>query len=220
MEELKHFPEKSILRKPFRLNREQPPSSSSSTSMRKHTQKPVFEGRIKAAIILDESDPSLSPTEVFEALHEDESDKKTPIDSQSRRKSWLRQAISVDGERVPGKLLHQCSLEHGYIRHISTSNEEAVQQNNQQDNTGDDNDLEDLQSQRALVEAELRRKAKAPPGLKIRDLLASRSIIEDEDDEENERGGGTISNSREDTPVASEETKETSDQNNAQARDL
>nr|CDS25236.1 expressed conserved protein [Hymenolepis microstoma] len=218
MEGLKHFPEKSILRKPFCLNHEQ--TSSSSTSMRKHTQKPVFEGRIKAAIIVDESDPSLSPTEVFEALHEDESDKKTTIDSQSRRRNWLRQAISVDGERIPGKLLHQCSLEHGYIRHSSTSNEEAVQQSTQRDNTGDENDLEDLQSQRALVEAELRRKAKAPLGIKIRDLLASRSIIEDEDDEENEHGGGVSSNPREETPGASEQMKETNDQNNAQGRDL
>lgn len=79
--------------------------------MRKLTQKPVFECRIKTTFIMDDSDTSLSPTEVFEALHEDESDKRTPMDSQSRRRNWLRQAISVDGERVPGRLLHQCSLD-------------------------------------------------------------------------------------------------------------
>ena len=49
-----------------------------------------------------------------------------------------------------------------------------------------ENDLDDLQLQRALVEDELRRQAKAPPGLKIRDLLASRSTITDEDDEEDD----------------------------------
>ncbi|KAM3185723.1 hypothetical protein ACTXT7_005784 [Hymenolepis weldensis] len=111
MEGLKHFPEKSILRKPLCLiilNHEQTPSP---TSMRKLTQKPVFECRIKTTFIIDDSDTSLSPTEVFEALHEDESDKRTPMDSQSRRRNWLRQAISVDGERVPGRLLHQCSLD-------------------------------------------------------------------------------------------------------------
>lgn len=52
-----------------------------------------------------------------------------------------------------------------------------------------ENELGDLQSQRALVEAELRRQAKAPPGLKIRDLLACRSIIEDEDDDDEDDEG-------------------------------
>ncbi|KAM7532972.1 hypothetical protein Aperf_G00000121820 [Anoplocephala perfoliata] len=182
MEGLKHFPEKSILRKNLCSKHEH---TSSPISMR----KPVFEGQIKTTFILDDSDPSLSPTEVTEVLHEDESDKKTSTDSQSRRKSWLRQTISVDGERVPGKLLHQCSLDHGYIIRNSSTEEETVHQQNPYDNAGDENDLEDLQSQRALVEAELRRQSKAPPGIKIRDLLASKPLIEDEDDDENENEG-------------------------------
>ncbi|VDM32395.1 unnamed protein product [Hydatigera taeniaeformis] len=77
--------------------------------------------------------------------------------------------------------------EHGYIRRNSSAdNDSANQEEVLEDST--ENDLDDLQSQRALVEAELRRQAKAPPGLKIRDLLACRSIIEDEDDDDEHEG--------------------------------
>ncbi|KAM3185724.1 hypothetical protein ACTXT7_005785 [Hymenolepis weldensis] len=108
---------------------------------------------------------------------------------------------------------------HGYIRSGSSADEKAVQQNNQRDNTGDENDLEDFQSQRALVEAELRRQAKAPLGIKIRDLLASRSIIEDEDDEESENGKEVTNNSKEEIPTESAQTEEANDQNNAQVKE-
>ncbi|KAL5106954.1 hypothetical protein TcWFU_006819 [Taenia crassiceps] len=184
MEGVKHFPEKSILRKPLGLNHDQ---TTSPKAVRKLSQKPCFEGRIKTTFIVDEADPFLSPTEVIEPLQEDDSDRRGSPDSQSRRKQWLRQAISVDGERVPAKLLHQFSLDHGYIRNSSTDNDSSNQDEASGDST--ENDLDDLQSQRALVEAELRRQAKAPPGLKIRDLLACRSIIEDEDDDDEEGGG-------------------------------
>ncbi|VDM34353.1 unnamed protein product [Hydatigera taeniaeformis] len=79
--------------------------------LRKSPQKPCFEGRIKTTFIVDEADPFLSPTEIIEPLHEDDSDRRGSSDSQGRRKQWLRQAISVDGERVPAKLLHQFSLD-------------------------------------------------------------------------------------------------------------
>ncbi|KAL5966946.1 hypothetical protein TSMEX_005319 [Taenia solium] len=187
MEGVKHFPEKSILRKPLGCDYDQTPSPK---ALRKLSQKPCFEGRIKTTFIVDEADPFLSPTEVIEPLHEDDSDRRGSSDSQSRRKQWLRQAISVDGERVPAKLLHQFSLDHGYIRSSSTDNDSANQEEVLEDSA--ENDLCDLQSQRALVEAELRRQAKAPPGLKIRDLLACRSIIEDEDDDDEDDEGKEV----------------------------
>ncbi|CDS43692.1 expressed conserved protein [Echinococcus multilocularis] len=182
MEGVKHFPEKSILRNPLGLNHDQTPSPK---AFRKSQQKPCFEDRIKTTFIVDEADPFLSPTEVTEPLHEEDSDRRVSADSRNRRKQWLRQAISVDGERVPAKLLHQCSLDHGYIGRSSSIDKDST---NGAEVTEDsaENDLEDLQSQRALVEAELRRQAKAPPGLKIRDLLACRSITEDEDDDDDD----------------------------------
>ncbi|EUB58708.1 hypothetical protein EGR_06379 [Echinococcus granulosus] len=193
-----------------RSNHDQTPSPK---AFRKSQQKPCFEDRIKTTFIVDEADPFLSPTEVTEPLHEEDSDGRGSADSQSRRKQWLRQAISVDGERVPAKLLHQCSLDratlknshrpndcgrregepkdgrfsvrHGYIGRSSSIDKDST---NGAEVTEDsaENDLEDLQSQRALVEAELRRQAKAPPGLKIRDLLACRSITEDEGDDDDD----------------------------------
>ena len=85
--------------------------SPSLHDLRRVTQKPSFEDRIKATFIVDDADSSTAPKEVIEHLHEDDSDKKGSMDPQTRRRQWLRQAISVDGEKVSRKLLHQCSLD-------------------------------------------------------------------------------------------------------------
>ncbi|VDD76594.1 unnamed protein product [Mesocestoides corti] len=159
---------------------------------RKAHQKPCFEDSIKATFIHDD-DTTVKGDEVIEPLHEDEPDTanphKTPADQQqqqqSKRKRWLRQAVSVDGERVPGKLLHQCSLDHGYMYRKSMPINDTDDSKLPQGDSGDV-DLEDFQSQRDLVEQELRRQSKAPPGVSIRDLLACGSIIEDEDGEDEE----------------------------------
>ena len=95
----------------FLLDHEQSPSLN---DLRKVNQKPCFEDRIKATFIEDDADPSISPREVIEPLHEDDSDRRGSMDPQTRRKQWLRQAISVDGEKVSRKLLHQCSLDVSY----------------------------------------------------------------------------------------------------------
>ncbi len=76
---------------------------------RKTSYRPCFEGRIKATLIGSTEDEN---EEVIEPLHcEEDSKCEVNLDSQGRRTRWLRQSISVDGERISGKLLQQCSLD-------------------------------------------------------------------------------------------------------------
>ncbi|VDN10293.1 unnamed protein product [Dibothriocephalus latus] len=75
----------------------------------KRRRKPAFEGRIETA--------------VFEATDDGVVDIKTSVEqlqpdaeevAGEKRSHWddlLSHTISVDGERIPGKLLHQCSIE-------------------------------------------------------------------------------------------------------------
>lgn len=115
-------------------------SSPSAGSHKQNSHRLCFKGQIRTTTIDDVDESHKTPLNVvIEPLHEDTDEavatgeaasaatapKASPrgrlvvgdaatgtgVDSHARRTRWLQQSISVDGERVPGKLLYQCSLD-------------------------------------------------------------------------------------------------------------
>nr|VZH97489.1 unnamed protein product [Spirometra erinaceieuropaei] len=177
MDKLKRLPEKSILRN------KSDKSLSSTTNKdgvvdrgpRTH-KKPCFEGQIEAAVFEAKEDGVVDIKTSVEPLHPDADELEG--ENRSRWDDLLSHTISVDGERIPGKLLHQCSLEHGFVKPKEVESDTGEEEIPEKDSE------EYLRTERSLVEQELRKQRHAPSDISIRDLLAKPVMLEVEDEVE------------------------------------
>ncbi|VDL99201.1 unnamed protein product [Schistocephalus solidus] len=141
-------------------------------------KKPCFEGQIEAAIFEATEDGVVDIKTSVEPLHLEAEEREG--ENRSHWDNLLSHTISVDGERIPGKLLHQCSLEHGFVKARESEGDTSEDKEEIQDKDSE----ECLRTERSLVEQELRRQWHAPSDVSIRDLLAKPPVLEAEDEEE------------------------------------